>query len=184
MTESAAGPRKRGRPRGAKDSYQRVRHQNGAPRSVWLPPQGPSKGLVPVTPEQAPPPQHIGLHTSLAQALRDRIWASCQKKKYDPWAAMIDMTRDGDVPVEIQFACHREIAAYLLPKLRAIEVKAEVNHNHRTPLDELLARLEREEEEERKHLPLWHPPAPLDMEPGERGVWEVDEGEDDDEGED
>jgi len=123
--------------------------------------------------------------TNLAQALRDDIWAYSAETGYNPWKAMIAMALSPETSIELRFMCHREIAAYLLPKLKAIALTGQVDHHHTSqPLQELFAALEQEEAVERAMLPPWTPLAleALGRTPHADGMWELEDGEDDEEG--
>jgi hypothetical protein len=196
MAGSASMPRKRGRPVGAKDSYQRVRRGVGEPTTApRLPRVSPLRLVPPPAPEpmtvdapgvmeitEAPPasaPGHrIGTQTALAHALRDRIWAYCTEIGYDPWQAMIAMALSAETPSELKFMCHREIASYLLAKLKAVDLTGQVEHHHTSQaLQVLFAALEQQEDAERARLPGWRLPAleTLGRHQQERGEWDRDE---------
>jgi hypothetical protein len=137
-------------------------------------------GVVDAPP--APSPSlRIGTQTALAHALRDRIWAYCEAIGYDPWQAMIAMACNAEMPIEIRFMCHREVASYLLAKLKAVDLTGQVEHHHTSPaLQVLLAALEQQEDAERATLPPWRPPAleTLGRHQQEREEWDRDEAED------
>jgi hypothetical protein len=74
--------------------------------------------------------------------------------------------------------CHREITAYVLPKLKAIDLTNQVDHPHTAqPLQALFVALEQAEEQERARLPTWRPPAleTLGRHQQECGEWDRDE---------
>jgi len=202
MTAPALATRKRGRPVGSKDSYQRVRRGVGEPKTALRLPRVGLLRLVPPSepapmPEPTPtvveaaeappapsPSQRVGTRTNLAQALRDDIWAYCAATNYSPWKALIAMARSAETPIEIRFMCHREIAAYLLPKLKALALTGQVDHHHTSqPLQELFAVLEQEEAAERASLPPWTPPVleALGRTPRADGMLGLEDGEDDEE---
>jgi hypothetical protein len=134
-------------------------------------------GVVDAPPAPAPS-LRIGTHTTLAHTLRDDIWAYCLATGYNPWQALIAMALSAATPLEIRFMCHREIATYLLPKLKAIDLTAQAEHPHTSEsLQALFAQLEQEEEAERASLPPWPPPVleTLEKHPQERGEWDRDE---------
>lgn len=45
---------------------------------------------------------------------------------YDPILAMAAIANDKKLPIEIRFAAHKEIAQYLEPKRKAVELSGEV----------------------------------------------------------
>jgi hypothetical protein len=128
-------------------------------------------------PPASAPGHRIGTQTALAHALRDRIWAYCLEIGYDPWQAMIAMACNAETPIEIRFMCHREVASYLLAKLKAVDLTGQVEHHPSPALEVLFAALEQEEEAERASLPPGRPPAleTLGRHPQERGEWDRDE---------
>jgi hypothetical protein len=90
------------------------------------------------------------------------------------------MALAADTPLELRFQCHRELAQYVLAKLKAMEMSGEVEHHHTSePLQVLFGRLEQEEEAKRASLPPWTPPGPeaLDMRQSADGEWDFDEDE-------
>jgi hypothetical protein len=96
----------------------------------------------------------------LAHTLRDRIWAYCEAIGYDPWQAMIAMARSPETPIELQLICHREVAAYVLPKLKALTMTGECDPPPTAQsLQALFMALEQAEEQERAQLPMWRPPS-------------------------
>jgi len=110
------------------------------------------------------------------EARRADLWRYCQEQNYNPWHRLIVLGCDPHTPVELQIACHKEIAAYLLPKLKAVEVHGTIDHTHTSvPLQALFAALEQAEEQERATLPPWTPPALLEVGPA---PMEDDHGED------
>jgi len=93
---------------------------------------------------------------------------------------MIAMALSAETPIEIRFMCHRELATYLLPKLKAIDLIGQIDHPHTSqPLQALFAALEQQEEAERATLPAWRPPSleALGRHQSEDGAWDVDEDE-------
>jgi hypothetical protein len=129
-------------------------------------------------PSQPSPSLRPNPQTALAHALRDRIWAYCEEIGYDPWQAMIAMARSPETPIEIRFMCHREVASYLLAKLKAVELAGQVEHHHTSPaLQVLLAVLEQQEGAEQARLPAWRPPTlgTLGKHQQDRGEWDRDE---------
>jgi hypothetical protein len=79
-------------------------------------------------------------------------------------------------PPLLALDAHKEIAAYLLPKLSSIKVEGEVAHLHAsTSLQELFQIWEKEEEAERASLPPWTPPGfgALDMQQDGDGAWDL-----------
>jgi hypothetical protein len=120
----------------------------------------------------------VGTHITLAHTLRNAIWAYYTETGYNPWQALIAMALSAETPMEIRFMCHREIATYLLPKLKAIDLMAQAEHPPTSQsLQALCAALEQEEEAERASLPPWCPPAleTWEKHPQERGEWDRDE---------
>jgi hypothetical protein len=91
---------------------------------------------------------------------------------------MMAMALAADTPLELRFQCHRELAQYVLPKLKTMAVSGEVEHHHTSePLQVLFARLEQEEETERANLPPWTPPGleALDMHQSADGEWDLED---------
>lgn len=139
---------------------------------------------VPLDPPVAPSPR-------LRQdALREQIWLDALELGYNPWRELMRTSLRDDTPIPYKIECDREVAGYLLPKLKAVEISGKVDVHHTSePLQVLFAALEEEEEAERETLPPWQP-AVLTMAPRTDGVWqdmgggddeEEDDGESDDE---
>lgn len=59
--------------------------------------------------------------------MRARIIELCRARKYDPVAAMIDMVQNENIEAEDRIAIHRELAQYVAPKVRAVDVSGEVD---------------------------------------------------------
>ena len=119
----------------------------------------------------------------LQEQIRTGIWDYAQGIGYNPWQAIIALALSKGLHPSLQLECHREVAAYLLPKLASIrfEGEVEVQHGLAQPLQELFAVWEQEEEAERADLPPWIPPGieAIDMHQGEGGAWDLDEDEGD-----
>jgi hypothetical protein len=93
---------------------------------------------------------------------------------------MIAIARNPETPLEIRFMCHREIATYLLPKLKAVDLTGQGDHSTTAQsLHALLVALEQAEDAERATLPAWRPPSleTLGRHQREDGEWDVDEDE-------
>ena len=137
----------------------------------------------PVVPQalspMAPPPQRS--FRALQDEIRLGIWDYAEEIGYNPWQALIALALAKHTPPELQFECHKEVAQYLLAKLKAIAIAGEVEHHHTSePLQVLFARWEQEEEAERAALPAWNPPGvealdALEMAQGEDGTWDLDD---------
>src|SRR5262249_10361899 len=106
----------------------------------------------------------------LQHEIRQAVWDECVKRGYHPWRELITVAMDPETPLEVAVHCHETIASYLLPKLRAVEMTGQVEHQHTHSLAQLFEALEEEEAQERETLPPWTAP-PLDLERGEHGVW-------------
>jgi len=122
---------------------------------------------------------------ALQEEIRLGVWEYTERRGYNPWHALIAMALSAATPLKLRFMCHREIAAYLLPKLKAIALTGQVDHHYTLqPLQELFAALEQEEAVERAMLPPWTPLAleALGRTPHADGMWELEDGEDDEEG--
>jgi hypothetical protein len=94
---------------------------------------------------------------------------------------MIAMALSKGIHPSLALDAHKEIAAYLLPKLSSIKVEGEVAHLHASAsLQDLFALWEQEEEAERASLPPWTPPSfgALDMQQDAEGVWDLDHEDD------
>ena len=141
------------------------------------PPPAPAPPSLPVAPAVSPSREF----RALQEEMRLGIWEYAQEINYNPWQRMMHLALEAE-DIYIQLACHREIAQYLLPKLKAIEVQGQVTHTHTydEELVALLTALEQEEEAERATLPPWTPPV-MDLEQGAGGVWQ--DVEEDEEGE-
>jgi hypothetical protein len=59
--------------------------------------------------------------------MRARIIELCRARKYDPVAAMIDMAQNDPLDADQKIAIHRELAQYVAPKVRAVDVSGEVD---------------------------------------------------------
>lgn len=59
--------------------------------------------------------------------MRARIIELCRGRKYDPVAAMIDMVQHDNIDADQKIAIHRELAQYIAPKVRAVDVSGEVD---------------------------------------------------------
>lgn len=57
-------------------------------------------------------------------AIRERI--AKKYRGYDPILAMATIANDAKMPVEIRLSAHKEIAQYLEPKRKAVEISGEV----------------------------------------------------------
>ena len=94
------------------------------------------------------------------------------------------MALSSETPLELRFDCHKEVAQYLLSKLKSIAIAGEVEHHHTSePLQVLFAKWEQEEEAERASLPPWTPPGieAIDMRRQPDGEWDLDEDVEEDE---
>jgi len=114
----------------------------------------------------------------LQEAIRLGIWEYAGEIGYDPWQALIAMALSSETPLELKFDCHKEVAQYLLSKLKSIAIAGEVEHHHTSePLQVLFAKWEQEEEAERASLPPWTPPGieALDMRRQPGGEWDLDD---------
>lgn len=86
----------------------------------------------------------INKKTSAAETARAAIEAACEEKNYNPFKELIDLatqthtivikTSDGDKEVEThvlevsdRIAIAKEVASYLAPKLKSIEVQQEID---------------------------------------------------------
>jgi hypothetical protein len=121
---------------------------------------------------------------ALQEEIRLGVWEYAESIGYNPFFAMIAMALSGDTPLELRLKCHMEVAAYLLPKLKAIALTGEVQHTHTSmPLQALFAALEQEEEQERASLPPWTPPGreALGMPEQGDGTWDLEDRDDDEE---
>src|SRR5215813_7774316 len=134
----------------------------------------------PVVPQElspiAPPPQQS--FRDLQEAIRLGIWDYASDIGYNPWQALIAMALSSETPLELRFDCHKEVAQYLLSKLKSIAIAGEVEHHHTSePLQVLFAKWEQEEEAERASLPPWTPPGieALDMRRQPGGEWDLDD---------
>src|SRR5262245_33131170 len=128
----------------------------------------------------APPPQQS--FRALQEALRLGIWDYAEEIGYNPWQALIAMALARETPLDLKFECHKEVAQYLLAKLKAIAIAGEVEHHHTSePLQVLFARWEQEEEAERVSLPPWTPPGieAIEMYQDESGMWDLDDDDED-----
>ena len=54
------------------------------------------------------------------QALRDRL--ASLYPEYDPILAMVEMANDDSLEPSMRLDCHKAIAGYIHPKIRAIEI--------------------------------------------------------------
>jgi hypothetical protein len=127
-----------------------------------------------------PPPSSQRQFRDLQEQMRLGIWDEWQESGYTPWRALMAMALAADTPLELRFQCHKELAQYLLAKLKAIEIAGDVEHHHTVePLQVLFAQWEQEEEAERASLPPWTPPGleALEMRQGEDGEWDLEEDE-------
>lgn len=61
--------------------------------------------------------------------MRMRIIELCNGKKYDPIASLIDMVQNDALEPDTKVAIHRELAQYVAPKIKAIEVTGDVDLN-------------------------------------------------------
>ena len=132
--------------------------------------------------------RHKGTPNKITTMTREGLWRYIKARQQaghraNPFYVLVDLLDSEDARLVVQ--CAEILVDRLLPRLKATEIAGTVEHQHtRTPLDQLLARLEREEEEARKTLPPWTPPPPLDMGQDAQGVWtDAGDGEDE-EGED
>ena len=123
-----------------------------------------------------PPP---GASPRLRQdVLREQIWLDALELGYNPWRELMKTSLSPATLVGYKIECDREIANYLLPKLKAVEITGHVDVHHTSePLQVLFAALEEEEEAARETLLPWQP-ALMDLAMGDDGVWE-DAGEED-----
>jgi hypothetical protein len=113
---------------------------------------------------------------ALQEAIRLGIWDYAQGIGYNPWEAMIAMALSKGIHPSLALDAHKEIAAYLLPKLASIKVEGAVAHLHASAsLQDLFALWEKEEEAERASLPPWTPPGfgALDMQRAGDGAWDL-----------
>ncbi len=62
---------------------------------------------------------------------RDNLLRRVQRKypKYHPVVALATLANDDTVPLELRIQCHKEVAQYVAPKRKAVEVKAEVTRS-------------------------------------------------------
>lgn len=65
-----------------------------------------------------------GLTTS---QLRDYVLQKCRERDYDPIDELIKLARNGDISGRDRVKIHSEMVQYLVPKLRSMDVKADVN---------------------------------------------------------
>lgn len=60
------------------------------------------------------------------EALRKGIRDLCKRQGYDPIEEMIALAQDEDTPIDLKVRIHKEIAEYTVPKLRSIDINANV----------------------------------------------------------
>jgi hypothetical protein len=68
----------------------------------------------------------------LRHALRKAIWDYCQAQAYNPWEAMVRLVQSTDFEM-VALACHKEIAPFLLPKLKQVELGCAALAERRIP---------------------------------------------------
>ena len=61
-----------------------------------------------------------GTPNKKTQALQDLI--AEKYPGYNPVLEMVDMALDDETPKDLKFACNKEVAKYMVPQLKAIEV--------------------------------------------------------------
>ena len=66
------------------------------------------------------------------QELLDQIQA--RWPEYHPVLAMVELAHDPQLPVEMRFQAHKEVAHYVEPKRKAVDVSAEVGLSHEAAL--------------------------------------------------
>ena len=59
---------------------------------------------------------------------RAGVEALCATYGYNPWEAMILMAQNPDTDDTTRFQCHKEIAQFILSKLRAVELSGDQEH--------------------------------------------------------
>ena len=58
-------------------------------------------------------------------AFRDKIWAYCEERGIDPFKYMVNLLASPRTKQEIRFAAAKELAQYLEPKLRAVQLSGD-----------------------------------------------------------
>ena len=81
------------------------------------------------------------------QAFRDRLQTYCTRFKADPHFWMVRQLSDSRVPIAIRMECATQLAQYLQPKLRSVQLTGDADnplrHLHELPQDQLDARITR-----------------------------------------
>jgi hypothetical protein len=54
---------------------------------------------------------------------------------YHPVIAMVELAHDSQLPIELRFQCHKEIAYYIEPKRKAVDVSGEFGLSHEAVLE-------------------------------------------------
>lgn len=54
---------------------------------------------------------------------------------YDSVLALVELAHDLELPVELRFQCHKEIAHYIEPKRKAVDVSGEFGLSHEAALE-------------------------------------------------
>lgn len=64
------------------------------------------------------------------ESFQDHLRTYCKRKGVDPHYFMVDMLADPETELMLQFQAAKELAQYLEPKLRAMEVSGNIDHSH------------------------------------------------------
>jgi hypothetical protein len=65
-------------------------------------------------------PSRKGKPNKAKQDFRSRLQAYCTRHQVDPFFAMVKMLADPALEPTLHFACAKELAQYLQPKLRSV----------------------------------------------------------------